>query len=115
MQNRLLRGLCLFWRNVAQKKKEDKINTEDTVQDLQVTNFFLIMSGRDAIDKLRSLMSARTLIDIPYKVIRWATQNYFSLKERVAPAEKAKFLFVLQGVGESYDNFLARLREESRC
>ena len=96
------------------EKKEDKVNTDGTVQDLQVTNLFLSMCGQDAIFKLRSLMSPRNLIDTPYKDIRLAIQNYISPKERVVTAERAKFLSVIQGVGESDDDFLARLREEAR-
>ena len=95
------------------EKKEDKVNTDGTVQDLQVTNLFLSMCRQDAIIKLRSLMSPRNLIDTPYKDIRLAIQNYIS-KERVVTAERAKFLSVIQGVGESDDDFLARLREETR-
>ena len=41
------------------EKKEDKINTNGTIQDLQITNFFLSLCGQDAIVKLSSLMSAR--------------------------------------------------------
>ena len=36
------------------EKKEDKVNTDGTVRDLQVTNLFLSMCGQDAIIKLRS-------------------------------------------------------------
>ena len=43
-----------------------------------------------------------------------AIQNYFSPKERVLKAEKAKFLSLKQGVGESDDDFVALLREEAR-
>ena len=60
-------------------------------------------------------MSPRNLIDTPYKDIRLATQNYISPKERVVTAERAKFLSVIQDLGESDDDFLARLREEARC
>ena len=42
-----------------------------------------------------------------------AIQNYISPK-RVVLAERAKFRSVIQGVGESDDDFLARLREEAR-
>ena len=63
------------------EKKEDKINTDGTVQDLQITNLFLSMCGQDAIIKLRSLISPRYLIDTPYKDIRLAIQNYISPKE----------------------------------
>ena len=59
-------------------------------------------------------MSPRNLIDTPHKDIRLAIQNYISPKERVATAERAKFLSVIQGVGESDDDFLARLIEEAR-
>ena len=61
-------------------------------------------------------MSPRNLIDTPYKDIRLAIQNYISPKERerVVTAERAKFLSVIQAVGESDDDFLARLREEAR-
>ena len=96
------------------EKKEDKVNTDGTVQDLQVTNLFLSMCAQDAIIKLRSLMSPRNLIDILYKDIRLAIQNYISPKERVVAAKKANFLSVIQDVGESDDDFLARLREEER-
>ena len=89
----LLRGLSLFWHA---EKKEDKLNNDNTVQDLQVTSLFLSMCGQDAITKLRSLLSPRNLIDTPYKDIRLAIQNYFSPKERVVMAERAKFLSVIQ-------------------
>ena len=103
-----------FVANCHADKKEGKINTNGTVQDLQVTNLSLSMSGQDAIIKLRSLMSPRNLINTPYKDIRLAIQNYISPKERVVTAGTAKLLSVIQGVGESDDNFLARLREEAR-
>ena len=76
------------------EKKEDKVNNNGTVQDLQVTNLFLIMCGQDAIIKLRSLISRRNLIDTPYKDIRLANQNYISPKERVVTAKSAKILSV---------------------
>ena len=95
------------------EKKPDKVNNDGTVQDLQVTNLFLNMCGQDAIVKLRSLMSPRNLIDTPYKDIRLVIQNYISAKERVVTAERAKFLFIIQSVGETDDGFLARLREEA--
>ena len=59
-------------------------------------------------------MSPRNVIDTLYKDTRLAIQNYISPKERVVTAERAKFLSVIQGVGESDDDFLARLREEAR-
>ena len=73
------------------EKKEDKINTDGTVQELEVTNLFLSMCGKDAIIKLRSLMNPRNLIDTPYKDIKLAIQNYISPK-RVVTAERAKFV-----------------------
>ena len=72
------------------------------------------MCGQDTIIKFRSLMSSRNLIDTPYKDIRLAIQNYISPKERVVTAGRAKFLSVIQGVGESDDDFLAHLREKAR-
>ena len=54
------------------------------------------------------------MFDTPFKEIRQAIQNYISPKERVETAERAKFLSVVQGVGESNDDFLAGLREEAR-
>ena len=47
------------------EKKEQKINTDGTVQDQQVTNLFLSMYGQDAIIKVRILMIPRNLIDTP--------------------------------------------------
>ena len=103
-----------FVAKCGAEKKEDKINTDGTVQDLQVTNLLLNMCGQDAIIKIRGLMSPRNLIDTPYNDIRLAFQNCISPKERVVTAERAKFLSVIQGVGESDEHFLARLREEAR-
>ena len=54
------------------------------------------------------------MLNFPFKEIRQANQNYISPKERVETAEKAKFLSIVQSVGEPDDNFLARLREEAR-
>ena len=96
------------------EKKEDKFNTDGTVQDLQVTNLFLSMRRHDSTIKIRSLISPRILIDIPYKDIRLAFQNYISPKKRVVMAEMVKFMSVLQNKGESDDDFLIRLREEAR-
>ena len=59
-------------------------------------------------------MSPKKWLDTPFKEIRQAIQNYISPKERVETAERAKFLSVVQGVGESNDDFLAGLREEAR-
>ena len=80
------------------KKKEDKVNTDDTIEDLQVTNLFLCICSPDALLKLRSLMSPKNLLDTPFKEFRQAIQNYISPKERVETAERAKFLSVVQGV-----------------
>ena len=104
-----------FMSFVAKCRAEKrKVNNDGTVQDLQVTKLFLIMCVQDAIIKLRSLMSPRNLIDTPHNDIRLAIQKCFSPKERVVTAEKAKSLSVIQCVGESDDDFLARLREEAR-
>ena len=78
------------------------------------TNLFLSICWQDAISKLRSLMAPRSLIDTSYKDIRLAIQIYIAPKERVVTAERAKFLSVIQGVGESDYDFLAGLREEAR-
>ena len=59
------------------EKKEDKINTVGTTQDLQETNFFLSVCKQDAFIKLRGLMSPRNL-DTPYKDIRLVIQVYVS-------------------------------------
>ena len=59
-------------------------------------------------------MSPKCLIAASYKDIRLAIQNYIYPKKRVVTAERAKFLSVIQAVGESSDDFLVRLREESR-
>ena len=95
-------------------KKEAKVNSDGTIQDLKVTNHFLSMCGQDAIIKLRSLMSPGKLIDTPCKEIRLAIQNYNFPIKRVVTAERAKFLSVIQYVGESDDDFLARPRGETR-
>ena len=96
------------------EKKEDKINTDSTVQDLEETNLFLSMCGQDEIIRLGNLMSPRKLMKTQYIDIRPAIQNFVSPKERVVTAKRDKFLSVIQGLGESNDNFLARLREEAR-
>ena len=59
-------------------------------------------------------MSPKKLLDTLFKEIRQAIQNYVSPKERVESAERAKFLSAVQAVGESDDDFLARLREKAR-
>ena len=102
------------FRAEMSRREEDKVNTDGTFQDLQVTNLFLCICGQDKIIKLRSLMSPRNLIDTPYKNIRLAIQNNISPKERVITAERAKFLSVIQGVGKSDDDFLSNLREKAR-
>ena len=109
MLNPVLRGSC-FMAKCGAEKKEDKINTDGTIVDLQVTNLFLSICGQDALLKLRSFMNPKKLLDTPFKEIRQAIQNCISPKERVETAERAKFLSVVRGVGESDDDFLARLR-----
>ena len=106
------------------EKKKDEINTKGTIQNLQVTNLYLSMCWQDEYIKLWSPISPRNLIDIPYKNIRLAIQNYTSPKkrererererERVVTAERAKFLSVIQSIGESNDDLLARSGEEAR-
>ena len=96
------------------EKKEDKVNTDGTIADLQVKNFFLNICGQDSLLKLRSLMSPKKLLDTPFKEITQTIQNYNSSKKIVDTAERAKFLSCVQGVLESDDNFVARLREEAR-
>ena len=52
------------------EKKDDKVNNDGTVQELQVIKLFLSMCGQDAIIKLRSLMSPRNFIsDWRFKII----------------------------------------------
>ena len=41
------------------EKKEDEVNSNGTIVDLQVTNLFLSKCGQDALLKLRSLMSPK--------------------------------------------------------
>ena len=96
------------------EKKEDKVNNDGTIVDLQVTNLFLSICSQGALLTLWSLMSPKKLLDTPFKEIRQAIQNYISPKERIETAERAKFLSVVQGLGESNNNFLAGLREEAR-
>ena len=96
------------------EKKKDKVKTDGTVQDLQLTNLFLNLRGQDAIIKFSSLLSPRNLIDTPYKEIRLAIQNYIFPQKRVVTAERAKFLSILQSARESDDDHLSRLREEAR-
>ena len=103
--------IIFFVAKCRAEKKEDKVNTDGTIVDLQLTNLFLSICGQDALFKFRSLMSPKKLLDTPFKEIRQATQNDISPKERV---ERAKFLSVVQGVGESDDDILARLRRELR-
>ena len=57
------------------EKKENKVNNDGTIVDLQVTNLFLTICGQDALLKLRSLMSPKNLLDTPFKEIRLAIQN----------------------------------------
>ena len=71
-------------------------------------HLFLSMRRQDAIIKLKSLMSPRHSVqtsDRRFKII---------FLKRVVTAERAEFLSVIQGVGESNDELLARLREEAR-
>ena len=68
------------------EKKEDKVNTDGTIVDLQVTNLFLSICGQDTLLKLRSLMSPTKLLETPFKEIRRSIQNYISPKERVERA-----------------------------
>ena len=96
------------------EKKEDILNTNGTIQDLQVANLFFIMCRQDAISKLRSQNSPRYSIDTPYRDIRLAIQKIISPNERVVTADRAKFLSVIQGGEESDGNFLAPLGEEAR-
>ena len=79
----------------------------------KVLILFSVCAG-DANIKLRSLIGPWKLIDTPYKDIRLAIENYVSPKERVVTAKRANFLSIIQGVGESDDDFLALLREEAR-
>ena len=96
------------------EKKEDKVNNHGTIVDIQLTKLFLSICGQAALLKLRSLMSPKKLLETPFKEIRQAIQNYISPKVRVETAEKARFLSIVQGIGESDDDFLALLREEAR-
>ena len=100
-----------FVEKCREEKKEDKIGTDGTLLHLQVTNLFFSMCAQDATIKLKILISPRNLIDTPYKDIRLAIQNCISPKERVVTTDRDKFLSVLKGVGDSDDDFLARLRE----
>ena len=100
MLNPVLRGLSFVAKGRAEKK-EDKLNNDGAISDLQVTNFFFNMCGKDTHLKIRSLKSTKKLLGTPFKEIRVLIRNYISPK--VITAERAKFLSVVQGVGESYD------------
>ena len=78
-----------FVHKYRAEKNLDKINTDGTIQDLQVTNLFLCMCGQGEIFKIRSRLSPRNLMDIPYNHIRLAIQSYISLKMRVVTTERA--------------------------
>ena len=67
-----------FVAKCCAEKEADKFNTDGTIQEPQVTNFFLSMRGQDAIIRFRSLISHRSLIDTPYKDIRLAIQYCIS-------------------------------------
>ena len=49
------------------EKKEDKINTDGTIVDLQVTNLFLSICNQDALFNLTSLLSPKKLLGTPIK------------------------------------------------
>ena len=55
----------VFCDEMSGREERDKINTNGTVQDLQVTNLCLSMCGQDQIIKLTSLISPKNLIDTP--------------------------------------------------
>ena len=63
---------------MLRREESGKFNTDGTIQEPQVTNFFLSMRGQDAIIKFRSLISHRSLIDTPYIDIRLAIQYCIS-------------------------------------
>ena len=63
------------------EKKEDKVNTNGTIVNLEVTNLFLSICSQDALLKLRRLMSHKKLLDTPFKEIRQAIQNHISPTE----------------------------------
>ena len=94
-----------FVAKYGAEKKEDKMNTDCTKSDLQVTNLFLSMCGQDAFMKLRGLMSLKKLVGTPFKGIRLVIQIYISPKERNITAERANLLSVVQGV-RKFDNDL---------
>ena len=77
------------------ENKEDEVNADGKIVDLQVTNLFLSICGQDALLKLKSLMNPIKLLDTPFKEIRQAFQNYISPKERVETAERSKLLSVV--------------------
>ena len=81
------------------KEEKDKINTDGTMLFLQVTNLFRSMCKKDAVIKLTSLISSRTLIDAPYKHMGLTIQNFISSKERVVTTERAKVFSIIQGMG----------------
>ena len=81
--------IMYFVTKCRAEKKEDKVNTDGTVVDLQVTNLFLSICDQDALLKLRSLMSPKKLLYTPFKEIRQAIQNYIAPKQRLETAEKA--------------------------
>ena len=68
-------SIMSFVAKCRAEKKEDKVNTDGTIVDLQVTNLFLNICGLDVLHKFRSLMSPEQLLDTPFKEIRQAIQN----------------------------------------
>ena len=78
-----------FLAKYCAETKENKINNDATIVDLQVTKLFVSMCEQNSVIKLRGLMTPRDVIGTSYRDIRSAIQNQVSPKERIIAAEKA--------------------------
>ena len=83
-------------------------------KDYQVTDFFMIQCGLEALIKLSSLVVPRNIEDMKFMDIRKDLINYLKPQERLVVAERTGFLQMSQGGEEAETDYLARLREAAR-
>ena len=96
---------------LAKNRKDnlvDKHRNDVTILDLQLTNIFHSICGQDPQLRLKSLLSPKNLSETP---LGSKSKNCNSRKERPTMSERTNTQSVVQGVVESDDKFLARLKE----
>ena len=82
--------------------------------DLQVTDQFLFRCVVESLMEVKSLVVEPTEVETMPFTDETVLKNYLQPRERLVIAQQSKFVAITRRNGESFGDFLAKLRESSR-